>query len=218
MKDPGAIGSDSEGERKAVASPEAPRVREYFDLRDALSEPGCPVCARVDRAGREALEALAAEASSTTPARRTGLGLRGLCSIHAWSLLQVSEKRIGPAEAYEFFLRSRIEALQRAMARPRNSSRGSWSSWIGTWVGTAQTWMRLWRERRRCPPCRSAQAVEGRDLCLFLDLITDMEFARAFEASTGLCLPHLNLCVRLDPEHPDLPRLLEAHVLKAKRL
>ena len=78
--------------------------------------------------------------------------------------------------------------------------------------------MRLRRGRRRCPACRSALAVERRDLCLFPDLITDMEFARAFEASTGLCLPHLNLCVRLQPDHPDLPRLLEAHVLKAKRL
>jgi regulator of replication initiation timing len=45
-----------------------------------------------------------------------------------------------------------------------------------------------------------------------------MEFARAFEASRGLCLPHLDLVHRLAPEHPNLSRLLEVHIPKVKRL
>jgi hypothetical protein len=60
--------------------------------------------------------------------------------------------------------------------------------------------------------------VERRDLDLLLNLITDMEFARAFERSAGLCLPHLNLIQRLAPDHPNLPRLLEASIPMVKRL
>jgi hypothetical protein len=60
--------------------------------------------------------------------------------------------------------------------------------------------------------------VERRDLRLLLDLIADMEFARAFERSAGLCLPHLALALGCAPTHPNLPRLVEAHIPKIKRL
>jgi hypothetical protein len=57
-----------------------------------------------------------------------------------------------------------------------------------------------------------------RDLRLLLDLITDMEFARALETSRGLCLPHLDLVRRLAPVHPNLLRLLEVHIPTVKHL
>jgi hypothetical protein len=60
--------------------------------------------------------------------------------------------------------------------------------------------------------------VERRDLGLLLDLITDMEFARAYEGSGGLCLPHLDLIQRLAPDHPNLSRLLQANIPMVKRL
>jgi len=211
-------GSNQEEVRGAASSEESSRIREYFDLRDALAEPGCPVCARVFRAGREVLEALVPEPSSGAGARRPIVALRGLCNTHAWALLQIPQKPVGLGEAYEAFLRGRIETIQRAMTRPDGVARKSWSGWIHALVGWARDSLSRLGGVRRCPACRAAQVVERGDLGLLLDLITDMEFARAFESSAGLCLPHLNLILRLAPDHPHLPRLLEVQTPKVKRL
>ncbi len=216
--EPPTAGSNQEELRDAAPSEESPRIREYFDLRDGLAEPGCPVCARVILAGREVLATIAAEPSPGTPARKAALVSRGLCNAHAWGIRQIPEIRTGLAEAYEVLLRDRIGAFQKVISVPGSGSRQGWSGWVRAWGGT--TLARLLRRRRfqPCPACRSAERVERRDLDLLLDLITDMEFARAFEASTGLCLPHLNLLLRLAPDHPNLPRLLEAQIPKVKRL
>jgi hypothetical protein len=45
-----------------------------------------------------------------------------------------------------------------------------------------------------------------------------MEFARAYEGSGGLCLPHLDLIQRHTPDHPNLSRLLQANIPMVKRL
>ncbi len=211
-------GSEQGDVREAAPPDESPRIRDYFDLRDSLAEAGCPVCARVLQAGREVLKELLAERSSGTSAGRKGFAFRGLCNTHAWSIHQIPQKPVGLTETYEVFLRGRIQALQGAMARACTSPRGRWSRWIGSWGGRTWAWLSPWRNRRRCPACHAAGAVEERDLGLLLDVISDMEFARAFETSAGLCLPHLTLILRVAPNHSNLPKLLEAHILKAKRL
>lgn len=197
---------------------ESPRVREYFDLRDALAEAGCPICARVLRAGREALEALAGSAFQDARERKRALAFRALCNAHAWPLREMPVKPVRLAEAEERFLHGRIEALQGAIARLEDSSRRRWFRGVRGWGRRGLDASPRWHPIRRCPACRAAGAAEHRDIALLLDLITDMEFARAFEGSAGLCLPHLTLTIRLAPEHPNLARLLEAHVPKVKRL
>ncbi|MBI2560990.1 MAG: hypothetical protein HYW08_00975 [candidate division NC10 bacterium] len=216
--DAATTGMNQERDQGTGNSDGFPRVREYFDLRDALAGPGCPICARVLRAGREVLATLVAEPSPGAPARKTVLTFRALCNAHAWSIHQIPQKPVGLAETYEGFLRGRIETLQRAIARGDGPARPWWSAWVHALGDWARAHLDRWRRIRRCPACRAAQVVERRDLGLLLDLITDMEFARAFEASSGLCLPHLNHVLVLAPDHPNLPRLLEAHVLKVKRL
>lgn len=197
---------------------ESPRVREYFDLRDALAEAGCPVCARVLRAGREALQAFAEQASRDAGERKRHPAFRALCNAHAWQFREMPQKPVQLAAAQEGFLRGRIEALQGAIARLEGASRGRWFRGVRGWGSRGLDGSPRWRPIRRCPACRAAEKTERRDIALLLDLITDMEFARAFEGSAGLCLPHLTLTVRLAPEHPNLARLLLAHLPKLKRL
>jgi hypothetical protein len=193
-------------------------IAEYFDLRDALAESGCPICARVARAGRDAMAPLLVEGSPETGGRKHATALRPLCNAHAWSIHPIPQTSVGLAQPYEAFLHGRIEALRRAMTRRDSASHLRWPSWMRGWGELTLDWLPRRRRFRRCPACRAAAAVERRDLGLLLDLITDMEFARAFEGSGGLCLPHLDLIQCLAPNHPNLPRLLEVHVPKVKRL
>jgi len=194
----------------APASPLDP-VRAYFDLRDALAEPGCPVCTRVLCAGREAIMTLGASMALAAQTRKGSPPFPGLCNAHTHGLKEVAPTATGLGDAYERALRFRIEALERARSRIEGAPQRSW-------LARAWAWRPPRRWRRRCPACRTAEATERRDLRLLLDLITDMEFARAFETSRGLCLPHLNLVRRLAPVHPNLPRLLEVHIPKVKHL
>jgi len=211
-------GSNLDRLHKSTPADESPHIRGYFDLRDALAESGCPICARVLRAGRDAMAPLLVDGSPETGGRRRATALRPLCSAHAWSIHQVPQRPVGLAQSYEAFLHGRIETLQRAISRRNNSSRTRWPGWMRGWGNLALDWLPRRRRFRRCPACRVAGAVERRDLGLLLDLITDMEFARAFEGSGGLCLPHLDLILRDAPDHPNLSRLLQANIPMVKRL
>src|SRR5574341_1681743 len=211
-------GSNLDQLRKSTPADEPLHIRGYFDLRDALTEPGCPICARVLRAGRDAMAPLLVNGSPETGGRQHGTTLRPLCNAHAWSIQQILQRPVGLAQSYEAFLHVRIETLRRTMAPRNNSSRIRWPGWMRRWGDLAMDWLPRWRRFRRCPACRAAGAVERRDLGLLLDLITDMEFARAYEDSGGLCLPHLELIQRLAPDHPNLSRLLQANIPMVKRL
>jgi hypothetical protein len=185
---------------------EAPSLRWYFELLDTLSGSGCPLCTRVLAAGCEALTGLLPARLSGRGPQATVLDFRGLCNLHAWALRDFADAPVGLAQAYERFLRGQRDRFQRSAERPLSALRRVWRRLVG------------WCRPRRCPACRAAQRAERRDLRLLLDLITDMEFARAFERSAGLCLPHLNLAFRISPGHPNLRTLLEAHFPKMKNL
>ncbi len=215
---PATTGAKQGDVHGSVPSEESAEIREYFELRDALTEPGCPVCAQVIHAGHGMLAALTDGQSAGGPGWVKAISLRGLCNTHAWILHQMAQKPVGLGKAYEAFLRSRIERLQRAVARQNATTRRPCSGWIRAVVECVRAFLQGMVQIRRCPACRVAKAVERRDLGLLLDLITDMEFARAFEGSTGLCLPHLNLILRVAPDHPNLRRLLEAHLPKMRSL
>ncbi|HEX9900523.1 MAG TPA: hypothetical protein VGC81_14970 [Candidatus Methylomirabilis sp.] len=211
-------GSNLDQPHQCTPADESPHIRGYFDLRDALAEPGCPICARVLRAGRDAMAPLLVDGSPETGGRRRATVLRPLCNAHAWSIHQIPQHPVGLAQSYEAFLHGRIETLQRAMARRDSASRLRRPDWMRGWGDWALDWLPRRRRFRRCPACRVAGAVERRDLGLLLDLITDMEFVRAYEGSGGLCLPHLDLIQRLAPDHPNLSRLLQANIPMVKRL
>ena len=213
-----AAGSNLDQLHQSTPADESPHIRGYFDLRDSLAESGCPICARVLRAGRDALAPLLVDGSPETGGRKHVTVLRPLCNAHAWSIHQIPQRPVGLAQSYEDFLRGRIETLQRAISRRNNSSRTRWPGWMRGWGNLALDWLPRRRRFRRCPACRVAGAVERRDLGLLLDLITDMEFVRAYEGSGGLCLPHLDLIQRHAPDHPNLSRLLQANIPMVKRL
>jgi hypothetical protein len=181
------------------------RVRQYFDLRDALAASGCPICVRVLSAGDDMLRRLLEHSSSRDNVRNRSLASRGLCGVHAWRI-ERTNLPVGLAEAYETFLQGQLEKLQSATVPPRGRLRSIWAQLSG------------WRRRRQCPACRAGQVMEQRDIRLLLDLITDMEFSRAFERSAGLCLPHLALALGFAPTHPNRPKLVEAHIPKIKHL
>jgi hypothetical protein len=70
-------------------------------------------------------------------------------------------------------------------------------------------YVRRWRRRISCPACQAVHVHERHALETLLDFLDDEVFARHFETSFGVCLPHLARAVESAPSHPGLVTLIE---------
>ncbi|GAB6135305.1 DUF6062 family protein [Thermococcus prieurii] len=82
-----------------------------LELRNAMSEPGCPVCRLVERFERTEIETILYEHPNDPEVRREFRGSGGLCTYHAWKVLHLalSNPLLGPhgvSVIYEDVLRS----------------------------------------------------------------------------------------------------------------
>ena len=71
---------------------------------------------------------------------------------------------------------------------------------------------------RVCPACDHVGQFEGFHLKDLLDSITEKEFREAFNASQGICLPHLFVVEEKHADHPNFPLLLQLQLGKSQSL
>lgn len=183
----------------------------YFELREALREAGCAVCSILVKRSLTVLHNLLYE-QVTDPERREQLRRsQGLCNWHAWLLVERSTGQAGIAIIYERLLQHSIDILQaQHMPRRRRS-----------------LWQRLRRsalpasrhQKALCPVCKLlTEADESGYLKTLLEALPEAAFAREFQHSFGLCLPHLEQALADYPTHPNLPQLLDLELHKLEKL
>ena len=95
-------------------------------------------------------------------------------------------------------------------------------------LGKQSLWRLLFRQgsqklslqmkARVCPACDHVAQFEAFHLTDLLDSITEKEFLEAFNASQGICLPHLFLVEEKHSNHPNFPRLLQLQLGKSQSL
>lgn len=186
----------------------------YFHLLDAFQEEGCPICHLQVRRSFAALEGLLWEQVTDPITRERLRKAHGFCNWHAWMLPRILTGRSGVAIIYEDLLSDQIEQLQvlRKVLRPRSA----WERLKGLFIKHERLPFLAWRHRKSpCPICRHGSFQEASYLRTLLDSLNEPEFARGFERSFGLCLPHLALAVERERDHPNLGTPLE---LALKRL
>ncbi len=183
----------------------------YFWFRDAMKEPGCPVCRRVTGGSERFLDALLYE-SVTDPFVRARIREgRGFCNWHAWMLPKAFSPQSGIAAIHEDILAQEIKAL-RHVTRPRYGM--SWWDRLRGWFA---------RDRRRrdvqCAACAiSADTDERHSLDIFIESLAEPEFYQAFTESFGLCLPHFRMLEARHPDHPNLPAVRRIELAKLEAL
>jgi hypothetical protein len=80
---------------------------------------------------------------------------------------------------------------------------------------TPLPFVRRWRGKTLCPVCRQhVQGDERSYLRTLLDGLREPEFTAPFQASFGLCLPHLVLAIEGERHHPELPTLVHLQIQK----
>jgi hypothetical protein len=188
----------------------------YFELQEALQEEGCPVCHLLSRRSLAILDSLLYEQVTDPAIRKRLRDAQGLCNWHAWMLPRIPTGQSGIAIIYEDLLGHQIESLQ--TMRPALQPRTFWQRLKRHITRTARSPLTA-RRRMPCPVCcLVGNTNESSYITTLLDFLTETEFAQRFDASFGLCLPHLTQAIDQHLDHPNLRLLLDSEMQKFEAL
>ncbi len=190
----------------------------FFRLVEACAQEGCPVCRCMRGDAVRYLDALLYE-QVNDPATRSALHASwGFCNWHAWLAREVAHAGLGIGIIAEDLLGRAIGRLRRLLIRIR---RGKLTDgWLSRLVGRGPRipLLKSWQRRTVCPGCQMGRDDESSYLRIVLDFMADLQFDRAFEKSTGLCVPHMLRLLELGARHPNLETVVERAQTKWQRL
>lgn len=165
----------------------------YFELRDALAEPGCALCRLKARSADGFLDTLLWESVNDPARRREIRRARGFCYEHGWALARATAS-VGVAIITRDVLQSLLKAVEDAdfQANPLLSLRRVQETVDSKTPSAATAGLVTDLEPKApCPACVWADKMETIYLDTLLHNLTDEDSLRAdYEASEGLCLPH----------------------------
>ncbi|MCS6849076.1 MAG: DUF6062 family protein [Anaerolineae bacterium] len=170
-----------------------PKSSAYYELIEAMSQPGCPICRLVDRAVRQYVDVFFYESVTNVERRAEIREARGYCSVHG-ALLAGHARMLGIAiiqhDVINDVLRevNRILPEARAQRRPLDQLTGA---------PMRRAILGAVKPKRACPLCEYERDQEGMLLHALAGEIQDEAMHHAFARSSGLCLPHLQALLQL---------------------
>jgi hypothetical protein len=188
----------------------------YYDLRQALSEAGCPLCRLLARDADHHIDGVLWE-SVNDPEIRRGLNqARGYCREHGWLLV-----RHGASLGVAILMLDVLETMLRVLEA------GNFEAQHAPWPArnqaqpnreTAQLVTDL-SPQSPCPVCASLQVFQEYYLTTLLEHLSGPdELASLYRASDGLCLSHFRLALSRVADEETFERLVEAQQAVWQRL
>jgi len=174
------------------------RTASFYDLRDALALPGCPVCRLAARDAGRYLDGLLWEHVTDPGVRAKVRRAQGFCRDHA-RLLDRAGASLGVAILMQDLLRGVLETLEgvRFQAPPALSRRRAQETLDPGQpsAATAELVARLTPEDP-CPACAHASEGEAGYLDTLVEQLPGEEgLLDAYRGSAGLCLPHFRMAL-----------------------
>jgi hypothetical protein len=169
----------------------------FFELRDALSDEGCAMCALILRALRRYFDAATYEHVNDGSLRARVRAARGFCATHT-QLLRDSRSALGTA----IISRDVLTNLGRAL---RDDSESKRRSGLARLFGE-QTGQRL-APQGPCPACEYRNEREEAYADALLQHINDPVISSRFAVSVGLCAPHLRVVLSRNADPAAIERL-----------
>ncbi|MBE0690132.1 MAG: hypothetical protein IH587_08440 [Anaerolineae bacterium] len=158
----------------------------YYDLLDAFTLSGCPVCRLLIADAERFLDGLLYENTMDIGIQQGYRASRGLCNAHAWQLVEYKGNAAGIAVLSEAALDEVIALLKNgnASAASGRSLRGLMSKRDGEQTAAAL------EARQGCLCCGLLDRTEANYLQTIADHFEEGQMQEAFRVSEGLCLPH----------------------------
>jgi hypothetical protein len=170
-----------------------------LDMKAATQVGGCPVCAIIAQRTDRYLRFFLTENVLDPYIRLRLIASQGFCNLHAHWLARLAPKldeALGVATVYEHLVSEWRRQLQRASEET-----------------SPQKIAQILRPQRRCPVCEHADTWERDCLSALLRALTDPqsrnEAQRLYEATGGLCLPHLRRALQLADDSEVVTYLLQ---------
>jgi hypothetical protein len=197
--------------------PTGEKTSVYFAVLGALVKHGCPVCRLMEDASASYLDTLFYEQVTDVEVRRKLRRARGLCNWHSWRAGKITSAAMGLAIIAKDLLEEECTRLaqweHRTLWRrladlvrthpPRRAPSANEGEW---------------QRRAICPACQVAVEHEQHALETVLNFFDEADFARHYEDSSGVCLPHTVRATEQAPTHPKLGHFIAAQRGKYGRL
>ena len=187
----------------------------YFRLVEACERPGCPVCACLEEESRRALGAVVSGHVTDVATRRHLRESWGFCNWHTWALIDTGSAATAAAILYEDLVRvcqRRFDRLRDrdASVSPLRRLRAFLTRARRAVPGIVERH----QQRPRCLVCSQLAAAEAGYLDALVDASDDTELGPAYQRSTGLCVPHLELVLERSGNVERVERLVGSTLAK----
>lgn len=186
----------------------------YFELRDAATRGGCPICALVLETVARYLDATLYENVNDPRTRDAVVGARGYCNEHSWQLKGMPAA-LGTALMYRDIVRRVAESLAERTPRARPTIfTAAGAGMLDRLAALAGSTERVSRDdiadpHVDCPACAERARYEKLYLGALLDYAGDEEMVAALRSGGGLCLVHLDQAIATSRDGDALDRLLD---------
>lgn len=198
------------------------RTKTFYDLRDALALPGCPICRLVHRAAGKYIDALLWEMVNDPQARQDIRRAQGFCHAHAWRFVH-SGPTLGATIIAHDLLRNALRAVVAGV--PGQAPRSLANRVLDRLrpgdadAAVADDLARRLVPETGCPACDQARITQDIAIDTLLEQLDgDDGLLGPFQASDGLCLIHLRSVAARARNSATLGQLLAAQAAIWERL
>lgn len=164
-------------------------------LHQAFAQPECPICRLTAESVHHYLGGLVYEYVNKVPTHMAVRAARGFCPNHAWHVLdRINASHLGIAILYEGLVRNMLNDMGTVKPDSRRRTLGQAAKAL--------------EPQGECPGCTHRATVEEQLVRNLLEHIDQDEFAEAFGASAGLCLPHVRQVLDFSGMNPAKARVV----------
>ncbi len=168
----------------------------YFELRAALSQPGCPICALTQKAVQRAMESLAYEYVNEYSVQERVRRARGFCNAHAWQLAALPGVALDVAILSRATLLELTKLFEQAGDPDGNGRRTFWERWRPQRSKTTADLAVELEPQEPCPLCQVRTETETLYVDLLLEHWAEPDLRQGLEQAGGLCLPHFKMALQ----------------------
>jgi Family of unknown function (DUF6062) len=173
----------------------------YYELLDACTKGGCPLCTMALDTVARYLDIVIYENVNDPQTRDAVVAARGYCNDHSWQLRAKSGAAFGTALMYRDVLQHVAEEIGRHAAgghrdiftTDRND--GGLLERLAKWTGRSNVGGKghdVADPHRACPACQTRERYELIYLGVLLDHLGEEDVTQALHSTGGLCLVHLD--------------------------
>ena len=186
----------------------------YHELLSTLKQPGCAVCRSVDAAVRQRIDAFLYEQITIIERRTEIREARGFCSAHG-TLLNGVGYMLGNAILQQDVLNDVLREIGKVLptSKHEEAKKRSIKNFAQGLFNKAGAIASAIKPKRECVLCEYERDREAMYLRALINDLHEPELRTAFEASSGLCLPHFRVALGLNEmKGENLPMLIEIEI------